>query len=243
MRPHLFEARFVAPLLVAVTLSACGGLSGNSLLPSPPSSLAPSSLVPMAGPPKCAREKVTRKYGALTVKLSTSGGSVCVPAFGRFSGSIEYPPFQESNKSALEGGPAKSSVTLKLITSTTNYNHQLPPIGYGYDPRASLDHAQVKPIFYLQLAISSAVVFGTSLRAGGGLVGKKLRPDQIYTAVAEVSIAGEATPITPCWVKAKKSKHGGIVGGLGTLLKGQTFPAGSTGLIELYSGEHASGKC
>jgi hypothetical protein len=218
MRPRLFQPRALASLLTAAVLSACAGHAGNALLPSFPSSVAPSLFAPMASPPKCKGEKVNSKYGSVTVTLKPSGGTFCIPAFGGFGGSVQYPS-------------GSSTIKLKLISSTTNYNHKLAPLSSG------------NPIFYLQLAAIGSTGFGTNTTAGGGLVGKQLKASHTYTAFGEASLSGITLPLTPCWVKAGKSKYGGSIGGLGTLLKGQTVPSGAKALIEVYSGKHASGKC
>ncbi|MBV8198790.1 MAG: hypothetical protein JO263_11680 [Candidatus Eremiobacteraeota bacterium] len=218
MRPRLLQPRAIAPLLAAAMLSACAGHGSNALLPSLPSSVASSVLAPMAAPPSCKGEKLKKKYGSLTVTLKTSGGSFCIPAFGGFGGSIEYPS-------------TNPPIKLKLTSSTSDYNHKLPPLSSG------------NPIFYLQLGISGATVFGTNVPAGGGLAGKKILPAHTYTAFGQATLSGFSVPLTPCWVKAKKGKYGGMIGGLGTLLKGQTVPGAASGLIEIYPGKLASGKC
>jgi hypothetical protein len=42
---------------------------------------------------------------------------------------------------------------------------------------------------------------------------------------------------------ATKGKYGGVIGGVGTLLKGQTVPNNTSGIIEIYPGQNASVKC
>ncbi len=222
MRSRLLQPRGIASLAAAVALSACAGHSGGALLPN---TFAPTQLAPSAGdsarhpvPSNCKGEKLKSKYGSATVTLKTSGGSFCIPAFGGFGGSIEYPS-------------AKPSIKLKLISSTTNYNHKLPSLGSG------------TAIFYLQLSISGATDFGTNLPAGGGLAGKKLLPNKTYTAFGQATIDGISIGLTPCFVKAKKSKYGGIIGGLGTLLKGQAVPTAAQAVLVVYPGKQAGGKC
>jgi hypothetical protein len=41
---------------------------------------------------------------------------------------------------------------------------------------------------------------------------------------------------------ATAGKYGGVIGGLGTLLKGQTVPK-TSGFIEIYPGKQATSKC
>jgi hypothetical protein len=218
MRSRFVLPRAIVSLAAAAALSACAGHSGGALLPN---ALAPTQLAQLArssAPPDCKGEKLKPKYGSGTVTLSTSGGAFCIPAFGGFGGSIEYPS-------------ATPSVKLKLISSTTNYNRKLPSLGSG------------TPIFYLQLSISGATDFGTNLPAGGGLAGKKLQPNKTYTAFGQATIDHVTIGLTPCFVKAKKSKYGGIIGGLGTLLKGQTVPTAAQAVLVIYPGKQAGGKC
>ncbi len=174
-------------------------------------------LLPDLTPPKCKGQKTTKQYASLTVTLSTKGGMFCIPAFGGFGGTIRYPS-------------ANPSVKLKLISSTKNYNHQ-PELGKG------------TPLFYLQLAISGGTSFGTNLPAGGGLTAKKLIPGKPYTAYGQAVIDSIPFNFTPCYTIATKGKYGGAIGGIGTLLKGQIVPFAATGVIEIYSGKEASGKC
>jgi hypothetical protein len=217
MRPRLLQPRAVASLLAAALLSACAGHSGNALLPSVPSSLTPSLFAPMASPPACKGQKSSKKYGSLTVTLSTSGGSFCIPSYGGFGGSVTYPS-------------ANPSVKMKLISSTTDYNHKLPPLSSG------------KPIFYLQLALNGATNFGTNVAAGGGLAGKKIIPSKTYTAFAQASADGITLPLKPCYLIAKTSKYGGVISGIGTLLKGLSVPVPASGLIEIYTGKLGGAK-
>jgi hypothetical protein len=216
MRPLLLQPRALASLAAAAVLSACAGHSGNALLPALPSAVAPSSFAPLASPPTCPKQKSSSKDATLTVTLSTSGGSFCVPAFGGIGGFIEYPT-------------ANPSVKLKLISSTSNYNHKLPSLSTG------------TAIFYLQLALTGPVSFGTHVPAGGGLAGKKFVPSQTYTAFGE-STSPVVETFKPCYLVAKKNKYGGIISGVGTLLKGVSIPlpVAVKGVIEIYSGKHGS---
>ncbi|MBV8530554.1 MAG: hypothetical protein JO104_04500 [Candidatus Eremiobacteraeota bacterium] len=184
----------------------------------PASSLAAQRFaLPDITPPKCKGQKDTKDYASLTVKLSTKGGSFCIPEYGGFGGTIEYPG-------------AKPSVKLKLISSTKDYNH-LPQLGSG------------TAIFYLQLALSGGTSFGTNVRAGGGLTSKKIAPGKPYTAYGQATISGFKFGFGPCYAVATKGKYGGVVGGIGTLLKGVTIPSAASGVIEVYSGKQTSTKC
>jgi hypothetical protein len=199
-------------LLVTALLCACAQ-HGSGVLPAAPASV----VLPDAVPPSCKGQKTTKQYASLTETLRTQGGKLCVPAFGGFGGSVEYPS-------------ADPSVKMKLISSTSNYD-KMPALGPG------------KPIFYLQLAISGGTYFGTNEPAGGGLAAKKIVPGDSYTAFGEATIDGFTVKFTPCYIVAKKSPYGGVIGGIGSLLKSQDVPAAATGVIEIYPGKHAGGKC
>lgn len=196
-------------------LTACASNSGASLTPAGSQVFSPQ-LRPDKVPPACKGQKTTKKSATLKQTLSTKGGQLCIPAFGGFGGTIQYPG-------------ANPSVALTLTSSTKN--KKLTKLGKG------------TPIFNLQLALSGPTSFGTNLPAGGGLTGKKLIPGTTYTAFGQASALGLSVPLTPCYVKATKGRFGGVIGGLGTLLKGVNVPVAAQGYIQIYSGKQASGKC
>jgi hypothetical protein len=211
------SSRSPKPLAAAVAaafLAACAGHTGSSFVPS---QVPAAAVAPDAVPPACKGQKTTPKYASLTVKLATKGGSFCIPAIAGFGGAIKYPA-------------ANPSVSLALISSAVNYAH-LKALGKG------------KAIFYLQLSISGATTFGASGTAGGGLTGKAIVPGKTYTAFGQASVGGFSVPLTPCFTKATKGKYGGVIGGLGTLLKGQSIPVAATGFLEIYPGTQATGPC
>lgn len=219
MRSRFVLPRAIVSLAAAAALSACAGHSGGALLPN---TFVPTQLAQLArssAPPDCKGEKVKPKYSSATVTLKTSGGTFCIPAFGGFGGSIEYPS-------------ANPAVKLKLISSTTDYDHKLTPLGTG------------TAIFYLQLSLSGGTSFGTNLPAGGGLAGKKIVAAKTYTAFGEAGAFGIVEKFKPCYLIAKTSKYGGIISGLGTLLKGvNTEGIAVQGFIEIYPGKQAKSKC
>jgi hypothetical protein len=172
---------------------------------------------PEAGPPACKGQKDAKQYASLTAKLSTKGGSFCIPEFGGFGGKIRYPS-------------ANPAVKLKLISSTTDYNNQ-PRLGQG------------TAIFYLQLAISGGTTFGNNVSARGGLTGEQIVPGQPYTAYGRASVSGFHVNFGPCYAVATKGKYGGVIGGIGTLLKGVTVPVPASGVIEIYSGKQTGTSC
>jgi hypothetical protein len=197
-------------------LVACAAHTGTAL---PPSSLGASAgfALPDAGPPACKGQKTTKKYASLSVTLSTKGGSLCIPEFDGFGGTVAYPG-------------ANPSVKLQLISSTKNYDG-LPELGDG------------TAIFYLQLAISGGTTFAPKVKAGGGLTAQKIVPGKPYTAYGEATIFSVTFPFGPCYSVATKGKYGGVIGGIGTLLKGQPIPAAASGVIEVYSGKQTGTKC
>jgi hypothetical protein len=205
----------VALLVAAAMLAACAGNAGSTLSFAP--STARSISRPETNPPSCKGQKNTKKYSSLSVTLSTSGGSFCIPEFGGFGGSVEYPG-------------ADPSVKVTLVSSTSDYA-KLPQLGSG------------TAIFYLQLALSGGTHFSSNVKAGGGLTAKKIVAGKIYTAFGRAEIGTLYVDFTPCYAKATKGKYGGVIGGLGTLLKGQLIPAAASGFIEIYSGQQTSGQC
>jgi hypothetical protein len=218
-------AQGTAVVAVAV-LSACAAHSGGGLIPSSSnvssigeSALAPARAVePFAAPKACKGQKTTAKFASLTQALVSAGGSLCIPAFGGFGGSIFYPG-------------ATPSIKMALTTSTTNYNGKLPSLGSG------------KVIYYIQLATSGPVTFASSAKVGGGLTGKALIAGKPYTAYGQASADGITEGLKPCYAIATKGPSGGVIGGLGSLLKGQTVPIAASGVIEIYSGKKTKAKC
>ncbi|HEX4014618.1 MAG TPA: hypothetical protein VHX17_12150 [Candidatus Cybelea sp.] len=178
---------------------------------------APTAVVPDAKPPKCKGQKTTDQYASLTETLSNQGGSLCVPAFGGFGGTVTYPP-------------ASPSAQLGLTTSTTNYDN-MPNLGSG------------TPIFYIQLALQSATSFGSDAPAGGGLTAKEIKPHQPYTVYGQAKVLGFPVNFGPCFEKAKKGKYGGVLGGVGTLLEGVSIPAAANGVLEIYAGKQTATSC
>jgi hypothetical protein len=174
-------------------------------------------MLPDRKPPKCKGQQDTKQYAELTETLSTSGGSLCIPEFGGFGGKVGYPAVDPS-------------VQLTIVSSTTNYNDQ-PQLGEG------------TAIFYLQLALSGGTTFAQNAPAGGGLVSKHIEPGDPYTAYGEVDISGFKVKFGPCYAVATKSKYGGQLGGLGTLLEGRNVPEAASGVIEIYAGQQTSTEC
>lgn len=203
--------------IAVASLAACA--QHAALIPSLTSAPASVGSAPQTDivPPSCNGQKTTRKYAELTVLLSSKGGKFCVPAYGGFGGEVRYPG-------------ANPQVKLTLVSSTKNYNHQ-PELGKG------------TAIFYLQLGISGGTTFGSKVRAGGGVTSKKILPGKPYTAYGQAVIFSFKVPFGPCYTVATKGPYGGVIGGVGTLLKGQSVPAKASGVIEIYAGKQTSTKC
>ncbi len=163
MRLHARLAS-IAFCAAAASLAGCAAHSGSSLLPSPSEAGALYIALPDAVPPNCKGQNTTQQYASDTEKLRSSGGSLCIPAFGGFGGSITYPP-------------VNPSVSVSLISSTTNYNNKLPLFGNG-----------ALPIFYLQIALTKGTAFGQNAKAGGGFTGKTIKAGSTYTAYARAKI-------------------------------------------------------
>lgn len=172
---------------------------------------------PELSPPDCKGQQTKKRDAMLTQTLSTSGGAFCIPAFGGFGGKVNYPS-------------VNPSVSLTLTTSIKDVGHQ-PKLGSG------------KPLLYLQFAISGATRFGSKVKAGGGMTGAKIVPGNQYTAVGQVTIYKQNFELGPCYTTATKGKYGGVIGGLGSLVKGQYLPAATSGVIEIYSGRQAGTEC
>lgn len=196
-----------------LTFSACAQRAGTL----PPASLAIAS--PIASPPDCQGQKNSKHDATLTAPLLPSGGSFCIPAFGGFGGTLEYPD-----------ASFKGTVSLTLTSSVKNYDHQ-PKLGSG------------KPIFYIAFAISGPVSFGSKLKSGGGLTGAKIVSGSPYTIYGQATVFGQKLDLGPCYATATKGKYGGVIGELGSLIENEDVPFAAKGVIEVYSGEATTSQC
>jgi hypothetical protein len=210
----MFLRSLFAASLIAATAVALSAC-GDRPGSVPPMTLNAAS--PLASPPKCKGQKTTEDYATLTKALKSSGGAFCIPAFGGFGGKLKYPN-------------VSGSANLTLTSSVTNYNDQ-PSLGTG------------TPIFYIQFAISSGVSFGSDLKAGGGLTSATIESGYPYTLYGEAVVFGDKIKFGPCVTVATKGKYGGVIGGLGSLIKGRSVPFKASGVIEIYSGEQTTAQC
>ena len=205
------------PLAVAIAalLAGCAQHGGVSSSPMPPTE--ERSELPPSNPPQCKGQTNEQYYSSLTVTLKTKGGAFCIPEFGGFGGKVQYPSVDPS-------------VRLTLTSSTSDYDN-LPQLGSG------------TAIFYLQLSISAGTSFGENTKAGGGLTSQQIVAGDPYTAFGEAIVFGYHYKFKPCYAVATKGKHGGVIGGLGSLLKGVDVPTSGSGFIEIYSGQQSSTEC
>ncbi len=206
--------RALPAVAAAALLHACAH-SASAVLPG--DSSGTQGLLPMANPPMCKGQKNAKDHASVTETLSTKGGSLCIPEFGGFGGKVKYPG-------------ASPSVQVTLTSSTTNYNG-MPQLGQG------------TAIFYLQLAISGSTSFGNKVRHGGGLTSAQIQPGYPYTVYGQAVVFGVKVNFGPCYATATHGKYGGVIGGVGNLLKGQSIPTAGNAVLEVYAGQQTSSPC
>jgi hypothetical protein len=169
------------------------------------------------GPPVCKGQRTAKNYASLPEKLKTNGGSVCVPAFGGFGGSIEYPGLERS-------------VKLTIRTSTQNIYNE-PQLGNGTS------------IVYLNLHFHASTRFRSRVKPKGGLTSPSISPGATYTAYGIVAVGHLDLMFPPCYTVATQGPYGGVLPNLGNLLRKATIAGIAYGVIEIYSGEQVSQEC
>jgi hypothetical protein len=178
--------------------------------------------VPDAALPACKGQKTTKDYASLGAKkLSTKGGTLCVPRFKDWGGTMTYP------------GPT-TGVTASLVSSTTPYSGPLwPPF-----PPAT-------PIFYIQFNTTyDDVQFGKKLPRGGDLAGKQLNAKQAYTVTASVLSGGRLWDgFGECYATAVNGKYGPDLPDVGGVFSGTLKVTGTHVVIEIIPGEYGTTKC
>lgn len=200
--------------IAVIMLAGCGGTQA-----------APSSTVPapatfarvLTGPPTCKGQRTTKKFGNITVKLKTKGGSFCIPAFGGFGGSMQYPGVERS-------------VKLTIRTSAKNIYNE-PQLGNGTS------------IVYLNLHFRAGTHFGSNLKSEGGLTSQTIYSGDTYTAYGIVAVGHLDMMFPPCYTVATQGPYGGVLPNLGDLFSGTTITGAGYGVIEIYSGEQVSQEC
>ncbi len=207
------RARIVAAVIAATIVSACGSQPTATM----PAVNAPSANVqPQAGPAACKGQKTTKKYSSVAETLLGKDASLCIPTFAGLGGALAYPAAKPSGK-----------VT---VTSTTIDNN-FPYPGSG------------TPVFYLEIALPAATTFGNTLRAATGLTGKKIKAKTDYTVFLSYLKYGFWYGGPSCYTTSTAGKFGGVVGKLGSVLKGQSFAGSYTILLEVYPTQQSATAC
>jgi hypothetical protein len=170
-----------------------------------------------SGPPSCKGQHTAKKYAAITATLNKKGGSFCIPAFGGFGGSMQYPGVE-------------SSVKLTIRTSTNNIYDE-PQLGTGTS------------IVYLNLHFHAGTHFRSNLKPEGGLTSQAIYSGDTYTAYGIVAVGNLVLMFPPCYTVATQGPYGGVLPNLGDLFSDTTITGAGYGVIEIYSGEQVSQEC
>ena len=198
-----------------VLLAGCGGsriaTNGTTLAPNAFKS-APLSV------PSCDGQHTTGKYGELTARLKRTGGSLCIPAFAGFGGSMQYPRVDRSGK-------------LTIRTSSENLYDE-PELG---DSGA--------PMVYVNLHFHRGTHFGKKVQSDAGLTSAAIVAGDSYTAYGIVGVGHLILRFPPCYSVATQGPYGGIFPNLGNLFSETTVTGAGYGVIEIYSGEQVSQAC
>ncbi len=220
----MFSSRqgLIVALLTAVSLAACSGAS------SPVPFQATQAAAPMnllmsdaAAPPNCKGQKKTTDYAkGPAQKLSTKGGTLCVPRFKSWGGSMDYP------------SPSGAGYTMSLTTSTTAYSG-------GYWPPTEPGAA----IFYIAFQLNSTTDFGTKLPKGGALSSTQLKVNKPYTITGEAGGGSLWFGLGECYIKARAGKDGPYLTDLGYVFYGRYLFGNTFGVIEVIPGKFTSTKC
>jgi hypothetical protein len=198
-----------------VLLAGCAGVQTATTSGTLPERALIAAAV--SGPPTCKGQRTTKKYGDKSTTLKTKGGSFCIPAFGGFGGSIEYPGVE----------PA---VKLTIRTSTENIYDE-PQLGTGTST------------VYLNLHFHAGTHFGSTLKSKGGLTSQAIYPGSTYTAYGIVAVGNLYLRFPPCYTVATTGPYGGVLPNLGHLFSDTTVTGAGYGVIEIYSGAQVSQEC
>jgi hypothetical protein len=211
------SARYTCGMLAASLLAGCAQHSGWALPAT--SDAQPFRVLPQTGPPPCKGQRTAKEYAYDTETLSTKGGVLCIPVFGGFGGMIPY-------------APVAPSIKIKLITSTTNYDHKLPELGKG------------TTLVYDQLVLSRATTFAK--KGGKGvpvITGTNIVPGKPYSLFVQFIVKGKKENSQPCYSIATKSKYGGVIQTGAVPLRDQSIASDTTVVAELYPGMQTKTKC
>jgi hypothetical protein len=216
MIPTRYCLRAFGTGMVLAALYGCNG-SQTPLAGTMP---APAAVTRAAsGPPVCKGQRTTKKYGNITVTLRTKGGAFCVPSFGGFGGSIEYPGVEQAAK-------------LTIRTSTQNIYDE-PQLG-----------STGESIVYLNLHFRAGTHFGSTLKSSSsGLTSESFYSGDTYTAYGIVTVGHLALMFPPCYTVATQGPYGGVLPNLGGLFSDTTVTGAGYGVVEIYSGAQVTQAC
>jgi hypothetical protein len=201
----------VLALAAACTMASCAQRESAAL---------PAAMTVRAAtaPPQCTHQRTKGKYAQIEARLKNRAGSFCVPAFGGFGGTVEYPG-------------VKRPVKLVLRSSTENIYDE-PLLG-----------SSGAPIFYLNLHVLAGTHFHTKLKSGGGLTSATIQAGQPYSAFGIVAVGHLVLRFPPCYAVATQGPYGGILPGIGQLFSDTTITGAGYGVIEIYPGMQVSQGC
>lgn len=215
--PKIEQISKLAAAAAALAIAACGARDG-AVLPA----LQSPAVVRVDAVAKCKGQTTSTQYAtSKPTKLKSSNTHACIPAFGGFGGSMNYPA-------------ATPAVAATFTSSTTNYNAMLPALSKG------------KPIFYVQIATTGPTSFASTHASAGGLLSRAIKPGQTYFIYGQAKLAGVAgvmITLTPCRETAVKVKGGGVLMNLGTLLEGQIIAGSANIVLEVYPKGRVTASC
>lgn len=197
-------------LAAACAIASCGPREGTAL---PPVAMARAA----AAPPHCQGQKMREQFAQIKVKLQTQSGSLCIPEFHGFGGTMKVPGVEQS-------------VQLVLRSSTKNIYDE-PSLGSG------------TAIFYLNLHFIGGTHFHTKLKSTGGLTSTKISAGQTYSAFGIVAVGHLVRMFPRCYAVATQGPYGGILPGIGQLFSDTTITGAGYGVIEIYPGMQVSQEC
>ena len=200
--------------VAAVFVAGCGGSQTVTSSTVPP--LA-TSLRIATGPPACEGQRTSKRYGSVTLKLEANGGSLCIPAFGGFGGSMQYPGVERP-------------VKLTIRTSLENIYNE-PQLGTGTS------------LVYLNLHFGAGTHFGSKLKSSGGLTSQAIYAGNAYTVYGIVAVGHLLLRFPPCYTVATQGPYGGVLPNLGDILRDTTITGAGYGVVEVYSGQQVSQGC
>jgi hypothetical protein len=170
------------------------------------------------GPTPCVGQRSKPTYASGSQRLHVNGGSFCVPEFGGFGGTLQYPALDRS-------------VKFTIRTTTQNVYNE-PLLG-----------SSGTPIVYLNIHFHAGTHFGTQLKAKGGLTSTGIQSGSAYTAFGIVAVGHLDLMFTPCYAVATQGPHGGVIANVGELLSNAIITGNGFGVIEIYPGAQVSQTC